>query len=144
MSFTGMPTITVVANVASGSRYAFAAGEPINNALCLPDGSDTKLALGNAAPRTPLVLDQWGIYTARWGSEDGTIPFAVTANSTTASGARSTATPTSMQFRIGGIFNNTYSFTGAMREVRVYDRRLTDEEVYYLHEELAATYGVTL
>ena len=144
VSFTGMPTITVVATVASGSTYAFAAGDPINNALCLPDGQNKNLAVGNTSPRVPLVLGQWGIYTARWGSEDGTTPFAVTANSTTASGARSAATPTSMQFRIGGVFNNAYSFTGGMREVRVYDRRLTDDEVYYLHEELAATYGVTL
>lgn len=140
--FTGEPTITAVVRV-TGTAYAFLAGHPIDHAVTAPSGNGD-YTIGNVAPSGPTKpAGEWQIVTARWG-KPGVTQRAITVGSSTAVGTAPKEPPTSMDFRIGGVFNNAFRFTGDIREIRVYDRRLTDEEVYELHNALSSQYGIAL
>ncbi|WP_141748043.1 LamG domain-containing protein [Brachybacterium sp. HMSC06H03] len=140
--FTDEPTITAVVRT-TGTAYAFIAGHPIDHALTGPSGKGF-YTIGNADPEGPTgTTGDWQIVTARWG-KPGVTQRAITVGASTATRTTSKEPPTTMSFRIGGVFSNAYRYTGDIREIRVYDRRLTDEEVYELHTALSAQYGITL
>ena len=86
---------------------------------------------------TQPQADQWyhlaliydGIEASLWvnGAKEGSIPF---------SGTLVTLDPTNAPLRIGtmnGISDNQYAWNGIIDDIRIYNRALTDSEVYDLH-----------
>lgn len=142
---TGAKTITVVAKsaVADTSLRGLVgnAGVP---AIAVPGGGGSRAgfypggSLANTNIDIGAVDTNMHIITLR---ADGTSSTLTHDRKTVAAVA-----PDNLQFSsfmIGGLIHGS-AFNGSVSEVRIYNRRISDDELTALHTQLGGTYGVTL
>lgn len=142
---TGAKTITLVAKSSVvDTTLRGVVGSPGMPALAVPGGGGARVGFYPGGSLAAKNIDQATVDTN---------PHVITLR---ADGASSTLThdrktvaavaPDNLQFSAFMIGGQIYgsAFAGSVAEVRVYNRRLTDDELTALHTELGGKYGVTL
>lgn len=149
ITLTKSPTFTVVARAYQPGvfRFQFLMGNGLT-APVLPNGGASGTTIGNIAGGAPFRADDWQVYTFRYPAE-GTTTGAITSGTVTASQTGITSknwgAEVANAFHIGSPhYDPSFAFIGDIKEVQVFDRTLTDDEVAALHANLAKKHGVTL
>lgn len=141
----GAKTITVVASAAEVTTSLLGVvGSPSTPALTIPGGGGAKAgwypggSVGNSNVGSQGTVDTaMHVMTVRIDGLSSTL----THDRVTVAAKSQDATSFS-DFQIGGKHYGGV-FKGSVAEVRIYNRRITDDELTGLHDELGAKYGVT-